>query len=229
MSRVFVVPSQCLPIVGLLILLGGCEPIPKAVNTPEANNATTAEVNSNSAKTSTPPVDLAKRKQQFAQMQQSMQAVATLPTSRRGPEFDFKFEMPSDDWTKLSHGGGDRKSSVWLFASKQTGAKILLSCAGTKEDPSLASSAQKVFDASVKKQPSGTREWKVGNFTLKRSFIGFIDERHGEVTVTAFSPLCTLEINIGSETMDRDDLFKFSDNAAEELIKKNPTGGFPSK
>jgi hypothetical protein len=85
-----------------------------------------------------------------------------------------------------------------------------------------------VYDSSRKKDPSVTREWKNGNFVLRRSFIGFIDDRHGETTVTAFSPICTLEFNISSETVDRDDLLRLADTSVEEFIKKNPNGGFPS-
>lgn len=230
MITVRVIRSGYFAILCSCALLTGCEPIEK---TPVSNSAntpmTSAQLSGNSSNQPKAPIDLAKRRQQFAQMQESMHAVATIPTARTGPENDFQFEMPSDDWVKVSHGGGDRKSSVWLFSSKKSGAKILISAAGSKEDPTFASSAQRVYDSSVKKSPELTREWKVGNFTLKRSFIGFIDDRHGEVTITAFSPICALEFNIGSESLDRDDLFKFSDNAIEDFMKKNPGGGFPSK
>jgi hypothetical protein len=175
------------------------------------------------------PDDLAKRKEQFELMQKSIQSVAAQATSKKGADFDFNFVMPSSGWEKTSHGGGDRKSSVWLFTDKPTGMTILVSCAGTKEDPNFTKSALAVYDACQKKRPEVTREWKVGEFDLKRSFIGFIDPRHGEVTITAFSPVCSLEFNIASETMDRDDLFKYADDAVESFIKKNPKGGFPAK
>ena len=220
------------------ILLSGCEPIKKEPE-PESNNGSssvTAAVSNNQPATSpatgnhaTQPVDIQKRKQQFELMQQSLQAIATRPTSTKSADFDYKFVLPSDDWVQTSHGLGDRKASVWLFTSKETGLKIMVSCAGTKEDPAFANSAQLVYDSSMKKNPEVTREWKVGNFTLRRSFIGFIDDRHGEVTITAFSPVCALEFNIASESKDRDEMFKFADSSAEEFMKKNPAGGFPSK
>ena len=230
MKKVRIVRSGYFAILCSCAMLVGCEPIEKPTVSNSANSPmSSAQLSENSSNQPKAPIDLVKRRQQFAQMQDSMHAVATIPTARTGPESDFKFVMPSDDWVKVSHGGGDRKASVWLFSSKKSEAKILISCAGVKEDPTFAGSAQRVYDSSVKKNPELTREWKFGNFTLKRSFIGFIDDRHGEVTVTAFSPICTVEFNIGSETMDRDDLFKFSDNAIEEFIKKNPKGGFPFK
>ncbi|MEI7985621.1 MAG: hypothetical protein WCI55_08325 [Armatimonadota bacterium] len=105
----------------------------------------------------------------------------------------------------------------------------MLSCAGKNEAPEFSKSAMTVYESSRKKQPDLTREWKIGNFTLRRSFIGFIDEQHGETTITAFSPKCTLEFNIASETMDRDDLIKVGESSVEEFMKKNPDGGFPSK
>lgn len=222
------------------IFLAGCEPIKKTPEPASNNEPTKSPAASEAAnnRTSTEPdtgkhdpqpTDIQKRKQQFEMMQQNLQAIAAQPTSTKSADFDFKFNMPSDDWEKTSHGVGDRKASVWMFRSKKTGLKIMISGAGAKDDPPFANSAQQVYDSSVKKHPEVTREWKVGNFTLRRSFIGFIDDRHGEVTVTAFSPVCALEFNIASETMDRNDLFKFSDSSTEEFIRKNPTGGFPSK
>ncbi|MEI8282332.1 MAG: hypothetical protein WCG75_08000 [Armatimonadota bacterium] len=219
--------------VGCVALVSGCEPIKK---TPEdtSNNAplTSSQVpdlSSNKPQPAVSPDDLAKRKEQFELMQKSIQAVAAQATSKKGPEFDFQFVLPSEAWEKTSHGMGDRKSSVWLFTDKPTGMKILVSCAGTSDDPNFAKSALAVYESSHKNRPEVTREWKVGEFDLKRSFIGFIDPRHGEVTISAFSPVCTLEFNIASETMDRDDLFKYADEAVESFMKKNPKGGFPAK
>jgi hypothetical protein len=219
--------------VGSAVLILGCEPIKK---TPEdtGNNAplTSSQVPEISSNKPQPPIssdDLAKRKEHFQMMQKSIQLVASQATSTKGPDFDFHFVLPSDNWEKTAHGGGDRKSSVWLFTDKPAGMKIVVSCAGTKEDPTFAKSALAVYDAWQKKLPEVTREWKVGEFDLKRSFVGFIDPRHGEVTITAFSPVCSLEFNIASETMDRDDLFKYADNAVESFMKKNPKGGFPAK
>jgi hypothetical protein len=169
------------------------------------------------------------RKKKFAQMQESMHAIANISTSHKGADFDFKFVLPSSNWEKLSHGAGDTKSSVWLFNLKDSGLKVMLSCAGEKEAPEFSKSAMAVYESSRKKQPDITREWKVGNFTLRRSFIGFIDERHGESTITAFSPKCTLEFNVASETMDRDELIKIAEISVEEFVKKNPDGGYPSK
>jgi hypothetical protein len=217
---IFLIPS---------IFIHGCEPIKKAPEATESKSKSgpvTPKLDKSQGVLS--PEETTKRKQQYAQMEQSVQAVASMATSKKGPEYDFKFEMPSDDWVKEAHGAGDAKSSVWLFSSKKESTKILISCAGQKEAPEFAKSAQSVYDSSVKKHPEVTKEWKVGNFVLRRSFIGFIDDRHGEVTITAFAPTCVIEFNIGSETMDRDDLFKFGDGAAEAFIKKNPSGGYPT-
>jgi hypothetical protein len=153
-------------------------------------------------------------------MQESMHAAASIPTSKKGEEYDFKFKLPSDDWEKVSHGAGDRKSSVWLFKLKSTGQKILLTCAGTKESPEFAKSALSVYESSRKIGQDLTREWKLGNFTIKRSFIGYIDEQHGEVTISAFSPTCTLEFNIANETMKRNDLFTLTEKYVEEFVSE---------
>lgn len=219
--------------VGGAVLMIGCEPIKKTPENTGANAPLTStqvpEISSNKPQPPVSPDDLAKRKLQFESMQKSIQAVASQATSKKGPDFDFQFDLPSAGWEKTAHGAGDSKSSVWLFTDKPTGMKILLSCAGTMGDPTFAKSAQSVYDSCQKKRPELTREWKVGEFDLKRSFIGFIDPRHGEVTITAFSPICSLEFNIASETMDRDDLFKYADDAVESFMKKNPKGGFPAK
>jgi hypothetical protein len=222
-------------IVGLALLSTGCEPIKKE---PEiANNSvsdrnlpSTAPIGANKTpKPELSPSEILNRTKQFDEMQESMHAVAGLQTSKKGPDYDFKFILPSADWKNEVHAGGDRKSSVWLFSSIRTGLKILLSCAGTKEDPAFAKSAQAVYDSSAKKHAELAREWKVGNFLLRRSFIGFIDERLGETTITAFAPTCTLEFNIASSSLDRDELIKFADAEIENFITKNPTGGFPTK
>ena len=162
-------------------------------------------------------------------MQATVQALAGLKVPNSAPANDFKFVLPSDDWQIASHAGGNKKQSVWLFTEKKSGLKILVSCGGTLEDPELAKSAQMVYDSSRKNHPDVTKEWKVGNFTLRRSFIGVIDDHHGEATVTAFGPECTVEFNIASETMDRIELFKFVDSTTSDFILKNPEGGYPKK
>ena len=214
--------------IGCSLILAGCEPI-KKIDDAENKNLPSPVNASNDTKPPLSSTEIAKRRQQFAQMQDSLHSVAGLATSKKGPEFDYKFVMPSDDWEKTTHADGDKKASVWLFTSKKSGLKILVSCVGVKEDPVFAKSAKMVYDSSLKKHPEVTREWKVGNFTMRRSFIGFIDDRHGEATVTAFSPVCSVEFNIASESLDRDELMRFSDDAAEQFIVKNPNGGFPSK
>ena len=215
-------------LAGLLVL--GCEPIPKKAE--EAANNHAADINQPTASKVTPkassPADLERRKMQFQQMEQSIQAVAGTKIAGSTPDNDYYFVLP-EDWEKSVHAGGTKKESVWLFTSKKTGIKILISCASAKENASFVESAQKVYDSSVKSHRELTKEWKVGNFTLRRSFIGFIDDHHGETTISAFSPTCVLEFNIASETLDRDDLFKFADAAATEFIEKNPKGGFPTK
>ena len=231
MSNTRICPIGLLVGIGFGLLVSGCEPIAK---TPEKNSDGTDSTGNQPKNTQPPappsaPLDIATSKKHFAQMEAGLQSVASMPTSKKGPSYDYKFVMPSDDWQMTTHADGDRKASVWLFTSKKTGLKILVSGGGAKEDPAFAKSAQDVYESSFKKRPEVTREWKVGNFTLRRSFIGFIDERHGEATVTAFSPKCALEFNIGSESLDRDELFKFADTAAQEFIAKNPDGGFPSK
>ena len=160
-------------------------------------------------------------------MEDTVQAVAATKVPNSNPAKDYKFVLPSDDWQVTSHGGGNKKQSVWLFTTKKNGIKVLVSCGGTKEDPTFAKSAQIVYDSSLKKHPEVTREWKVGNFTLRRSFIGFIDDRHGEATITAFGPNCTVEFNIASEAMERDDLFKIADAETTDFMTKNPEGGYP--
>ena len=207
------------------ILLIGCSSSPETVKTP--GNEPIAS-NRPEQRTENKADTIEMRKKQFASMQESIHAVAAIPTSKKGSKFDFRFELPTPDWTITTHAMGDRKSSVWLFTSKSTGIKMMLSCAGTKESPNFTKSAEQVYDSSHSKNPSITREWKVGNFNIKRSFIGFIDERHGESTVTAFGTDCTLEFNLASDSMDRDELLKLSDSTVEAFIKKNPDGGFPS-
>ena len=220
-------------LISCIFLIAGCEPRKKSEDF-SAGATRSSETKSPSLpkkeplREPSPPADIEKRKVQFAQMQDSLHAVAGLDTSIKGQP-DFQFKMPSDDWQLITHAGGNRKSSVWLFSLKKSGLKILVSCAGMKEDPSFAKSAQQVFDASVKRHPDVIREWKVGNFTLRRSFIGFIDERHGEVTVTAFSPRCAVEFNLSSEKMDRNELMKLSDALAEEFMMINVNGGFPTR
>jgi hypothetical protein len=218
----FLVPLVILVCIVTSINCSPNKPTPEA--TPPATNAPAKE-----SENTVTPADTAKRKEQFNQMQKSMHEVAAIPTSKLGFDHDFLFVLPSDDWEKSPHGAGDRKSSVWLFKLKKSGLKVLISCAGEKEAPEFSKSAQSVFDSAKSKAPDSTREWKVGNFTLRRSFIGYIDERHGEVTITAFSPICVLEFNIASDSLDRDELFKIADSSVEEFITKNPSGGFPAK
>jgi hypothetical protein len=215
------------------LVLGGCE-APKTVpdNSTPSENSASIKVKSDPPKLSARTAGIEKRKQDFRQMEETMQGLASQAPAQKenGPE--FKFILPSQDWQLAAHAGGSKKESVWLFSDKKlgakmTGLKILVTGAGTKENPKFASTAQQVYDSSLKKHPEVTREWKVGNFTLRRSFIGFIDERHGEATLTAFGSDCTVELNIASESLDRDDLFKLADAAAEELIAKNPNGGYP--
>jgi hypothetical protein len=206
-------------------LVFGCEKLPPTL---DSNSSVNNQSGPSKALPSALDNNLAKRKADFAQMQESVQGVAAIKSSKKGPEFDYKFELPSNNWVKLSHGGGDRKSSVWLYQLKDSGIKVLLSCGGTKEAPEFKKSAQMVYDSAKKKDASVAREWNVGNFVLRRSFIGIIDDRHGEATVTAFSPACALEFNIASETEDRDELVKLADKTVEDFIKMNPTGGFPS-
>jgi putative sterol carrier protein len=228
MNKTYTQFIRTLVIASCLTVAVGCE---KIAETPESSNNSPKIESSNTEKpkstTSEPPIDIAKRKEQFAQMLESMYAVASLATSTKGPEYDYKFNFPSSNWEKISHGAGDRKSSVWLLRLKDSGIKILLSAGGVKEAPEFVKSVQMVYDSSVKKNPEATREWKVGNFTIRRSFIGFIDDRHGEVTISAFSPVCTLEFNIASVNLDRDELFKIADSSVESFIQKNPSGGFP--
>lgn len=193
-----------------------------------APNEPAAESNAIPNKAQVQPSARENRKKQFNDLQTSMNAIAGIKSSNKGPKFDFQFVMPSDNWEKVEHAGGDRKSSVWLFQLKKQSQKILISCGGKNEAPSLTSTAMALYESSVKKHPELTREWKVGNFVLRRSFIGFIDDRHGEVTITAFSPICTLEFSISNEILDRDELFKLADSAVEEFMKANPTGGFPA-
>ena len=217
-------------LVGCILLNSGCREPEKAVIV--ANNPNDFENQSSVNKAQNEPIakdQTLERKKQFSKMQESMHAVASIPSSQKGDAYDFHFVLPSDNWEKIAHGVGDQKSSVWLFNLKNKGLKLMLSCAGEKEAPEFSKSAMTVFESSRKKQPDLTREWKHGNFTLRRSFIGFIDERHGETIITAFSPKCTLEFNIASETMDRDELVKIGESCVEEFMNKNPDGGFPTK
>ncbi len=213
-----------------MLISSGCRE-PEGSGPTETNSAQIQSQNraNNSQKEPNAKDQTSERKKQFSKMQESMHAVASIPSSQKGGAFDFHFVLPSDNWEKISHGAGDQKSSVWLFNLKDKGLKVMLSCAGEKEAPEFSKSAMTVYESSRKKQPDLTREWKIGNFTLRRSFIGFIDELHGETTITAFSPKCTLEFNIASETMDRDELIKVGESSVEEFMKKNPDGGFPSK
>ena len=111
--------------IGTGLIATGCEPIKKEPevtgNSPLTNSSNgessaskgAGEASNSVSKAAISPAELENRKVQFEQMQKSLHAVAGIETSKKGPEFDYKFVLPSDDWEKTSHAGGDRKSSVW--------------------------------------------------------------------------------------------------------------------